>query len=118
MNKLLLGLSVLPFLLGAATAAESLSDRDMDQISAGDTPGVFSTSNSMSTDGTTVTTSTTGLIGGGPTGGGSTGTTQKPSIFQRGGVFGGFNVMGAAPPVTGLTTPLAPPVPTTGAFSL
>jgi hypothetical protein len=51
MKKLLLGLSALPFLIEVATAAESLSDRKMDGISAGDTPGVFSTSASMSTDG-------------------------------------------------------------------
>jgi hypothetical protein len=74
----------------------------MDGISAGDIPGVFSTSASMSTDGATVTLSTVGTIGGSSTGGGSTGATQQPGIFKTGGVFAGFNVTGAVP---------GPPVP-------
>lgn len=59
------------------------SDRQMDGISAGDTPGVFSTSASMSTGGATVTLSTVGTIGGSSTGGGSTGATQQPGIFKN-----------------------------------
>jgi hypothetical protein len=70
----------------------------MDGISAGDTPGVFSTSASMSAGGATVTLSTVGTIGGSSTGGGSTGATQQPGIFKTGGVFAGFNVTGAVCP--------------------
>jgi len=108
MKKLLLGLSALPFLVGVATAAEPLSDRQMDWISAGDTPGVFSTSASMSTNGETVTMSTSGVTGAGSTNGASKGSTQQPSIFQSGGVFGTFNVTGAAagtPVPSGISLP-------------
>jgi hypothetical protein len=80
MKKLLFGLAALPFLAGIASAADRLSDAQMDRITAGELPTltidcpacISSSSNntSITTNGVTVATNSSGATGGS---GGSTG---------------------------------------------
>jgi hypothetical protein len=44
MRKVLFGLAALPFLVGVASAAEPLSDLEMDQVTAGDSSSVVTPS--------------------------------------------------------------------------
>ena len=94
MKKILIGLVALPFIAGTATAADRLSDQQLDTVTAGalvsiDCPGcTLASSNSMSNNGVTTSASSTvtvpvpggtgGGTGGGGGGGGSGGGTGNP----------------------------------------
>jgi hypothetical protein len=65
MNKLLLGFAVVPFLAETALAAESLSDAQMDRVTAGAScSGVGCTSSTSTGSGLPITTTTSTSTGG------------------------------------------------------
>ncbi len=85
MKKLLFALAAMPFIAGAALAADRLSDAQMVRITAGALPDIVcpsclsSNSMSTSTNGVTQTMSTSGSTGTGSTGSGSTGSGSTGS---------------------------------------
>jgi hypothetical protein len=117
MKKLLFGLVAVPFLVGVASAADRLTDLQMDQVSAGapgglnitvnttssppDCPDCITvTTSSTSKDGvTTTTTTTSGPPTSGPPASGSTG----------GGPLSGFPLPVNTPFTITVTTAIHPP---------
>ena len=110
MNKLVFGLAAFQLVAGAASAAEPLSDGQLDRITAGalppimiDCPGCVSTSSgqtSTTTNGTTAVVTSTGNTGGSGSSGvsGSTGNTGG-----SGGVSGSTGNTGVSGGVSGST---------------
>lgn len=109
MRSALIGLVMLP-LLGGAASASALSDAQLDLVTAGvdlgsfNCPGCsFSTSNSTSNNGVTVSTSTSGVISppvvnppGGGGNGGAGGGGGNGGNGGNGGLLGGVGVPPAA----------------------
>src|SRR5579883_1653633 len=108
MQRLLLAVAAIPFVAGIASAAESLTNAQLDQVTAGGLPLIScascitssSSATSTTTNGVTIITGTSSTTGGGSGSGSGSGSNGGSGSGSGGGTPFGGTPSTTAPAVT------------------
>lgn len=109
MKGILIGVAILPFIGGLASAADRLNDAQLDHVVAGETPNIYcptcivATSSSVSINGITTTVNMTTMPPTGGSGGGSDNTGDTGGSGNTGGTGGSGDTGGGGSGDTGST---------------